>query len=140
VLREIALAVVLGVLPLVAGILLGRLVSGLYGDWLRAAGPALAGVLVGLLQELARLLPAVVLGWGCGWFLGRRGRRVALLALLAGYLYLLALRALTGTLAQLGEPAYLAGKLVGVLGVALVTVLAARHGARKLLDTRPKRS
>jgi len=127
-LRALVLALVLGVFPLLVGAVLEwPLAERLFGDWLLRGGPWLAGLLVGLLQELARLPAAAVLGALAGRLLGQRAARLVLGALLVGYGYYLALRVLTGTAAQLAEPGYLLGKLLGVAGVCLLGVRLARR-------------
>jgi len=130
-LRAAAQATVLGVFPLVAGVLLERpLGDWLYGDWLLAAGPFLAGLLVALLQEAARLPAAALLGWLCGRLLAERAGPVVLASLLVGYLYYLLLRLMLDTASQLCEPGYLGGKLLGAAGICVLGVWLARRSSQ----------
>ena len=138
-LRVLGQALVIGVFPLVAGILLdARLARAIYGDWLIGLGPFLGGLLVALFQEAARTPAAAALGWLCGRLLGPRAARVALASMLVGYLYEAVLRAAVDTLAQLTEPGYLLGRLAGAAAICALVIAVVRRVQRNLLDRSEK--
>ena len=135
ILRVASQALVIGVFPLVFGILLdGRLVRLAFGDWLVGLGPFLGGLLVALLQEAARAPAAALLGWLGGRLLGPRAAAVVLASMAVGYLYEILLRLTLDTVARLGEPGYLLGRLAGAAAVCVLAIGLVRRVQRNLLD------
>lgn len=135
ILRAASQALVIGVFPLVAGIMLdGRLARLAFGDWLNGLGPFLGGLLVALLQETARAPAAALLGWLGGRLLGPRATSVVLASMAVGYLYEVLLRLAVDTAVQLGEPGYLLGRLLGAVAVCLLAIGLIRRVQRNLLD------